>query len=738
MAESDTSRGEAGPAAIVSVVLPLPLDAAYDYAVPEGLAVAPGDLVEVPFGRVRRIGVVWGPGEGGVPAARVKPIAGRLDVPAMTEAHRRFLERAARYTMAPLGAVLRMSLSSSAALAPPRAIRGFRATATPDARGPAGRGLSPGRRRVLEHLAGGPMPGVELAQAAGISAAVLKGMVEAGLIAPVALPPPPAFLPPDPSAGAVTLSPAQAAAAARLTSTLGGGFSATLLDGVTGSGKTEVYFEVVAEAIRQGRQALVLLPEIALSAQWLERFTRRFGARPAVWHSEVPSARRRETWRAVAEGEARIVVGARSALFLPFAALGLIVVDEEHETAFKQEDGVTYQARDMAVLRAHSGDIPVVLASATPSLETLVNVESGRYGCIHLPERHGGAVLPTVEAIDLRRVPPPRGRFLSQPLLTAVAGALAAGRPAMLFLNRRGYAPLTLCRACGFRLECPNCSAWLVEHRLAGRLECHHCGHRTSPPRRCPSCEAEDSFTACGPGVERIAEEVDERLPDARWTIVASDTVTGPEAIADLARALSAGEVNLLIGTQILAKGHNFPGLSLVGVVDADLGLAGGDLRAAERTWQLLQQVGGRAGREAGGEPGRVLLQTWMPEHPVIEALVAGDRDGFLAQEAAARRERGLPPYGRLVALIISGTDRAAVDAAAQALGRTAPQGDGILTLGPAEAPLAVLRGRHRRRLLLKADRMVTVQPVVQAWLDRTSLPSSVRVQIDVDPYNFL
>lgn len=739
MAESEATAAtpvdeESGAIATVRVLLPLPLAEAYDYAVPEGMDLAPGSYVEVPLSRLRRIGVVWGPGSGQVARARLKPVAHRFDLPPLPEVARSFIDRVARYTLSPPGAVLRMTLSSTGALEPPKPIVAYRRAESL----PEGAKLSAARRRVLAVLEDGPprLP-AELAREAGCGAGVIKGMAEAGLLETVLLP---GFDPvpqPDLARPRAVLGETQREAADRLIDAVAdGGYSTTLLDGVTGSGKTEVYFEAVAAALAAGRQVLVLLPEIALSAHWLDRFAARFGVRPTEWHSELSSTQRRRNWRAVAFGEARVVVGARSALFLPYPELGLIVVDEEHESAFKQEDGVVYQARDMAVLRGHLGGFPVVLASATPSLETLANVEAGRYAALELPSRHGAARLPAVSAIDMRRESPPRGRFLSPTLREAVVETLQAGDQAMLFLNRRGYAPLTLCRHCGHRLECPHCTAWLVEHRLAGRLECHHCGHRAPLPKACPSCHAEGSFAACGPGVERIAEEVDATLPEARWQIVASDTFSGPQAIADLTADLDSGAVNLLIGTQILAKGHNFPGLTLVGVVDADLGLAGGDLRAAERTWQLLHQVGGRAGR--GEKPGRVLLQSFMPDHPVMQTLVVDDRDGFLASEAEARRSRGLPPYGKLVALIVSGPDRGAVDRVSQDLGRAAPQGEGLMVLGPADAPLAMLRGRHRRRLLLKADRRVTVQPLVADWVSRVQVPGTVRVQVDIDPYSFL
>jgi primosomal protein N' (replication factor Y) len=566
---------------------------------------------------------------------------------------------------------------------------------------------------------------------------VVRGLADAGLLVPALVPRGVAFPLPDPAHPGPVLAADQAAAAEALRGKVAAGeFGVTLLTGVTGSGKTEVYLDAVAEALRQGRQALVLLPEIALSAQWLERFRRRFGVDPALWHSELSSRTRRDTWRAIAEGEAPVVVGARSALFLPFPDLGLLIVDEEHETAFKQEDGVIYHARDMAVVRARLAKAACVLVSATPSLETLTNAEMGRYDHLHLSERHGSAGLPSVEAIDLRSHPPERGRFLSPPLIEAVRDTLARGEQAMLFLNRRGYAPLTLCRVCGHRLRCPNCTAWLVEHRAQRRLQCHHCGHAASIPQTCPACAAQGSLTPVGPGVERVLEEVEALFPDARRIVMASDTIPGPAAATAAAEAIAARQVDLIIGTQIVAKGWHFAHLTLVGVVDGDLGLAGGDLRAAERTLQLLHQVSGRAGRAEA--PGRVLLQTFAPDHPVMRALVSGDVAAFMAEEAAGRRPGHWPPFGRLAALIVSSEDEREADRAARDLGLAAPRAPGVEVLGPAPAPLALLRGRHRRRLLLKARRDVLVQPLLREWISRVDLPSSVRVQIDVDPVGFL
>ena len=743
------SPSESGPSgnqranAQVAVLLPLPLSGAYHYLVPPDLDLAPGDIVRVPLGGREVAGVVWEPDAAApaVPPEKLKTVALRYDVPALPPVQRRFVEWVAGYTMSARGAVLRMALSVPAALDPPRPATGYRPV--PGAAEHAEVKLTPARRRVLAELANGPArPLAELSRAAGVTPGVVKGLQAAGVLETVSLPNALSFAAPDPERPGPPLSPDQAAAAAALHARAGdGGFSVTLLDGVTGSGKTEVYLEAVAAALGAGRQVLVLLPEIALSAQWLERFAARFGVRPATWHSEMTAAQRRATWRAIAFGEARIVVGARSALFLPYAELGLIVVDEEHDAAYKQEDGVIYHARDMAVVRGRLGEIPVVLVSATPSLETVVNLRSGRYRGLHLAQRHGGASLPEVSLVDLRRDPPPRieghgQSWLSGALRTAIRAALAEGEQALLFLNRRGYAPLTLCRTCGHRLQCPRCTAWLVEHRLAARLQCHHCGYVAALPESCPECGQPGTLAACGPGVERLAEEAAMLFPEARRAIMASDTLPGPSAAAELLQAVQDREVDLLIGTQIVAKGHHFPYLTLVGVVDADLGLFGGDLRAAERTYQLLHQVAGRAGRAA--HAGRVLIQTAEPAHPVMQALAQGARDAFLAVEAETRERAGLPPFGRLAALILSGADAPAVEAAGTALARQAPRGDGIAVLGPAPAPLAVLRGRHRRRFLVKTRRDIAPQRLIQAWLARVELPRGVRLQIDIDPYSFL
>jgi primosomal protein N' (replication factor Y) len=714
-------------------MLPYPFAGPFDYRVPPGLEVEPGDVVQVPLNRREEIGVVWDHGvDQGVPDRRLKPLAGVIDTPPMGAALRKFVDWVASYTLSPPGEVMAMALRVLVHGAGARATGWQRADPMPEAR------ITDARRRVLEALAGSePRSTAELARITGVGAGVIRGMADAGLLLPVALAVSRLFAAPDPEHPGERLAPDQQIAADALRrAVVARSFSVTLLDGVTGSGKTEVYLEAVAESLRQGRQALVLLPEIALSSQWLERFERRFGVAPAVWHSDLSARVRRVTWRAVADGGAPVVVGARSALFLPFPDLGLIVIDEEHETAFKQEEGVVYHARDMAVVRARFCSAPAVLVSATPSLETLANVEAGRYRRLTLPVRHGGAVLPAVAAVDMRATPPERGRFLAPPLIEAVRETLARGEQAMLFLNRRGYAPLTLCRHCGHRMQCPNCTAWLVEHRARRSLQCHHCGHTVSLPDECPACGAADSLVPVGPGVERITEETAALFPHARRLVMASDTMTGPNAAAAAAHSIEARTVDLIIGTQIVAKGWHFPHLTLVGVVDADLGLAGGDLRAAERTVQLLHQVAGRAGRAEA--PGRVLLQTFSPEHPVMQALVEGDLAAFMEHEAAQRRPGHWPPYGRLAALIVSADSGPVADALARDLGRAAPHAEGVEVLGPAPAPLSILRGRHRRRLLLKTRRDVAVQPILREWLAKVAVSGGARVDVDVDPVSFL
>ena len=704
-----------------------------DYRVPEGMAVEPGSVVVAPLGPRQMLGVAWEaerlPSEE-VGDNRLRPLVGLVDVPPVRSALRRLAEWTADYYLSPLASVLRMVLPSSSALAGPRTMIEYRPSgAAPDR-------ATPQRDKALAAIAGRQGTVRDLAARAEVSEAVMRGLVKAGALERVEVDGDAPFPDPDPEFAPPTLNDEQSEAAASLKAAIGGGFDPVLLDGVTGSGKTEVYFEAIAEALRQDRQVLVLLPEIALTEPFLTRFTARFGCEPVTWHSDLRSSQRRRAWRAIAAGEAKVTVGARSALFLPYAKLGLIVVDEAHEPSFKQEEGVQYHARDVAVMRGHFEEIPVVLASATPAIETRHMVEIGRYRELRLTSRHAGATLPELRAINLTQDPPPRGRWLAPSLVAELEANLAAGEQSLLFLNRRGFAPLTLCRTCGHRFQCPNCTAWMVEHRLTHRLACHHCGHVMPPPRLCPECGDEDSLVACGPGVERIADEVAALFPEARTMVVTSDTIWSPQRAAEFVGRMEAGEIDIVVGTQLVTKGYHFPNLTLVGVVDADLGLQGGDLRAAERSFQQIQQVAGRAGR--GDKPGRVLIQSHDPDAPVIAALVAGDGPGFYAAETEARREAAMPPFGRLAAIIVSSEDKAEAEGVARRIGQAAPRVEGMAVYGPAPAPLAMLRGRHRQRLLVHAQRKLDVQDVIRDWLGGVEWSARVRVAVDVDPYSFL
>lgn len=722
---------------IADVLMPLAVDTSYSYCVPDTLALAAGDVVRVPLGTRETLGVVWDvrPGAGD----NLKRIAARLDLPPIPDNLRKLVDWAAWYTLSPRGSVLAMVLKTPDSERPAKARIGVRLSGTTPQR------LTPSRSKVLVAAAGGvSWVKADLARTAGVSLSVLDGLIDEGVLEALALPAQPVAGLPDPDHAVPLLSDEQTSAADVLTAAVSKRvFSATLLEGVTGSGKTEVYFEAIATALREGRQALLLMPEIALTAQFIARFCARFGVDPALWHSGVSGRRRERLYAALAAGEVKVVAGARSALFLPFQDLGLIIVDEEHEGAYKQEDGVSYHARDMAVARAHIEQAAVVLASATPSLETQVNVARGRYGHVHLPERFGGRPMPDITPVDLRAARPAPGRWLSPQMVTALNETMAAGEQALLFLNRRGYAPLTVCNACGHRWNCPNCSAWLVDHRFRRALVCHHCGHTERRPVSCSECGSLDSIMACGPGVERLAEEVVARFPDKRIIVLSSDFPGGMERLKAEFAAIAAGEADIVIGTQLVAKGHNFPSMTLVGVIDADLGLMNGDPRAAERTFQVMQQVAGRAGR--GEKPGRALLQTHDPNHPVIKALVSGDSARFYAQEINGREAAGLPPFGRLAALIVSGVDKGQAEAHARALARAAlgvSEQDiyrSAHVLGPAEAPLALIRGRHRFRLLVKTPRAFPLQDYLRACL--ASAPKtrgSVRVAVDVDPHSFL
>ncbi|WP_332656143.1 primosomal protein N' [Brevundimonas sp.] len=718
---------------VASVLIPLPVPEAFDYEVPEAMALERGDQVAVPLGPRLMRGVVAEVRETTGSNRRLKAVAEVLDDSRLPEKTVDFVEWAARWTLSAPGEMASAALKGLRAPRP-RPERRVRRVA---GRTPAK--LTAARAAVLEALGERATPGADLARAAGVSSGVIKGLVDEGVLEVVEIEAVAAFDAPDPDHAPATLNADQAAAAEVIAeATAKGGFAPFLLDGVTGSGKTEAYLEAAARTLKADptAQVLILLPEIALTQALIERIADRFGAAPAEWHSGVAPPRRRQVWEAVVAGRCNIVVGARSALFLPYANLRLLVVDEEHDGSFKQEEGLVYHGRDLAVARARIEGATVVLASATPSLETLWNAQLGRYGWLKLEARHGAAVMPQIALLDLRQSPPDPQTWLSQPLREAIGETLARGEQTLLFLNRRGYAPVVLCRACGHRMTAPDTDSWLVEHRYTGRLVCHLTGFTMVRPRHCPSCGAEDSLVSVGPGVERVEEEVRQLFPEARTAVFSSDTVPDGKSARALIQRMAEGEIDILVATQAAAKGHNFPHLTLVGVVDADLGLRGGDLRAAERTFQLLTQATGRAGRAE--KPGRAILQTWTPEHPVLIALAAGDRDAFVEAEMAEREAASLPPYGRLAALIISGENAAAVEKVARELAGSIPNAERLEVYGPADAPLALVRGRRRKRLLVRADRDVDLQGFLRAWLARVKVPASVRLNVDVDPYSFL
>ena len=720
---------------LISVLTTQPLDRALDYKAPEG-GCFEGAFVEVPLGPRKVLGVVWGEGEGGYDLSKVRSVIRVLDAVPVRDQMKAFLTRAADYTLTPMSAMLRLA-TRSPGLGDPPSMRTIYRRGTVEA---PDRWTSAREKvvAVLEDYGGLAFTLGELAEMAGVSTSVVKGLVKQGVVAEEESPRDLPYPRLDPGAARVELTEEQTKAAAHLaTGVAARRYGTTLLKGVTGSGKTEVYLEAVAACLAEGRQALVLLPEIALTAEFLTRVEARFGARPAEWHSGVTMTERRRAWRMVGEGGAELVVGARSALFLPYHDLGLIVVDEEHDTSYKQEDGVLYNARDMAVLRASISKSQVVLASATPSLESWANADAGKYDRLTLTTRFGDAVLPEMRAIDMRAEQLPGNRWVSDTLAGAVRQRIENSEQALLFINRRGYAPVTICRACGHQIGCDHCDARMVEHRFLKRLVCHQCGETKPMPKTCPSCEAEDRLAPVGPGVERLGEEVSTLFPEARVSILSSDLFGSARALKEEIEKIAAGDADVIIGTQIVAKGHNFPHLTLVGVIDADLGLQGSDLRAAERTFQLMRQVAGRAGRAE--KPGTALMQTYQPEHPVIRAILSGDEEDFWRAEAAERRQAGVPPYGRMAGVVLSSPDVQEVFDVGKALAaRTEPlRRIGAQVYGPAAAPIARIRGRHRVRLLVKADKTAPLQPALAAWVAQIRLPSNLRLSIDIDPQSF-
>lgn len=721
---------------IIGVLLPLPFNEPFDYKI-EGEAVL-GELVRVPFGREVHVGVVWKKGKSSnLDESKIKPIMERINFPPLSAELRKFIEFVSGYNMAFAGQVLKMVLSVRQVFDDPKMTVLYELSGKTLAE--AKLKNSDARWRVMDFLKFAPFNRQDIAAGAGVGQSVIKAMIDAGVLRPVLIEDKKEFEKPNAAYKKVNLTDEQKEAAVQLVGEIGSGFNVTLLDGVTGSGKTEVYFEAVARALELGQQVLILVPEIGLTSQWLGRFERRFGVKPAKWHSALGNRERIDTWKAVIEGRAKVLVGARSALFLPYQNLGLIVVDESHDQSFKQEDAVNYQGRDMAIVRAKYEQIPIILSTATPDLETVVNVEEGKYDIVELKSRFAAAVLPEIKIIDLKQDKPVRGSWgvswLAPTLANALKENLERQEQSMLFLNRRGYAPLVICRDCGHRIQCPNCTAWLTEHRRVGNLVCHHCGYVTPIPKECPECHSETGLTACGPGVERVAEEVKFRFPTARVKILSSDITTNFAEVSQVIHEMEEGNVDILIGTQILAKGHHFPSLTLVGIVDADLGLMGSDLRASERTFQLLSQVAGRAGR--GEKKGTVYLQTLYPENAVLQALVENNREKFLALEKKTRRLLKMPPFGKLAAVIVSGPNQEETEKTALWLGQTAPNNEFVSTLGPAPAPIFMLRNKFRYRLLLKTAKNIRIQDVLRDWLKRIKIPGRVRVEVDIDPYSF-
>lgn len=719
---------------LVSVLTAQPIDRFLDYKAPEG-GCQLGAFVEVPLGPRKVLGVVWSKGQGDFDYAKVRSVIRVLDVAPMRDEMMAFLTRVADYTLTPMSAMLRLATRAPGLGDAPSMRKIYRLGQGRPER------MTGAREKViavLEDFGGLSFTLGELAEMAGVGTAVVKGLVKSGAVIEVEAPRDTPYPLLDPDYGCKDLSSEQQSAAQVLRDDQRSQeYSPMLLRGVTGSGKTEVYLEAVAECLRLGRQALVLLPEIALSGEFINRVEARFGMVPAEWHSGVTMTERRRCWRMVGQGDAQLVVGARSALFLPFQNLGLIVIDEEHDISYKQEDGVLYNARDMAVLRASINGAQVILASATPSLESWANAEAGKYKRLSLKNRFGSAILPQTAAVDMRAEEMPSGKWISPSLQSAISDRLEKGEQSLIFLNRRGYAPVTLCRACGYQIGCDDCDARMVEHRFLKRLMCHQCGETKPMPTVCPSCEAEDRLAPVGPGVERMAEEVSELFPDVRTVVLSSDLYGSARAMKAHIEDIAAGGADIIIGTQLVAKGHNFPNLTLVGVIDADLGLQGSDLRAAERTFQLMKQVAGRAGRAEA--PGVALLQTYQPEHAVIRAILSGEEEAFWTAELKEREAAAVPPYGRMAGIILSSPNVQDVfDLGAEMARRDGPLRQiGAQVFGPAPAPIARVRGRHRVRLLIKADKKAPIQRALTAWAHQFRIPNNVQLTIDIDPQSF-
>lgn len=724
---------------VVKVLIPNVVNAGYDYRL-----TGPATLGQFVACRVMNrpyIGVVWGFGDSGLPAEKIKDVSAVYDARlAITDLQ--WIAKMSGWTLMTPGAVLRLIVNVPDAFSPPKMEQLYGLNITDAVR------MTASRQAVADAFASNdnePMSATDVQNIARVSPAVVRTMISGGILVPKEQRARPTEYnaPEYHDCGNIVLNPEQQSAADVIGAAIDrGGFSVHLLDGITGSGKTQVYFDAAWRAYSRGGSVLLMMPEIALTAQFMHRFAARFGAAPVVWHSNLTAARRREIWRGVLRGEIRMVVGTRSALFLPWQNLGLIVVDEEHDTSYKQEDMGNYHARDMAVLRGKIAGFPVVLASATPSAETLQNVASGKYQVLRLTSRVGGAQLPKIETIDLRESRPEpyqvsdvlNNGFLSVPLCNAISDTIAAHRQVMLFINRRGFAPIVQCKKCGWVAGCPDCSVGMTYHRAVGKLLCHMCGRTAPMPTKCPDCGGDVSMR--GAGLEKIAEEVSVRFPSARVALVSSDTISTRQSLERIVAKMESGEIDIVIGTQILAKGHHFPNLTLVGVVDADMGLFGTDFRAAEHTFQQLFQVAGRAGR--GEFPGRVLLQTYQPQHPVLCAICAGDRDAFMAADMASRQSAKMPPFGQLIAVIVECQREDTLKKYCAGLAAAAPHAPGVKIMGPIAAGVYQIRNWYRMRFLVMGGPTTLLQPVVAHWLRAIKQPANMRVKVDVNPQNFM
>lgn len=716
-----------------SLLFSRPFDTLYTYLIPDQIeALKQGDFVKAPLGRGQEIGIVWEISDQKPDIAKLKPILEKLDLPALDASLRQIIDWVSHYYLCPKGLALKLAIPSKEALtyAPQETLYSLKGQFESLKK-------TKEREKLIAFLSKNPDQNLTtILEKTGISRSVFNGALNLGMLESKEIKK--SFLeelsytysPP-------LLSKSQHDAAHFLKEqTQKQCYSSILLDGVTGSGKTEVYFEAIAEALRLQKQSLILMPEIALTSQWLHRFEKRFGEKPILWHSSLTPKTRREHWLSCLEGKAKIVVGARSALFLPLSKLGLIIVDEEHETSYKQEEGVKYHARDTSIMRAKFAQCPIILASATPSLETLHNVETKGYHHLKLPNRFGNATFPEVTIIDLKQKALAKQNWISDQLLLALKTNIERKEQSLLYLNRRGYAPLKLCCKCGYRVKCRQCSTWLVEHSKKQVLICHYCGYQEQIPHLCPECQNQDSFISCGPGVERIAEEVYKHFPDAKVAIMSSDHTSKWSEIESIVKRLEEGEIDILIGTQMVTKGYHFPKLTLVGIIDGDNGLSGSDPRIAERTYQLLHQVGGRAGR--ADLKGRVLIQTYVPEQPIMQALLSENRKDFLDEECSARENWDLPPYTRLVAILLEGRNQKEVLEIAQHIALNAPPIEGIEILGPVEAPLPFIRGKYRMRILLKIKQNVSAQKYMKVLKDYFPKKSSTNIEIDIDPFQFL